>query len=182
MNLLVNCRRYSCLVAKKVEKATAEPINVKYTEEEVSVPAVNISSESETIQTSVDRVMNTMREKFGIQVPVTELVSKEQLEDWKRQFGEIYRTDLNGQTYIWHKLRRRDYVNLMSDEDLSSVQNADLRVFLRQEKIMQLGILYPEGEVLQDLLDSNAGVAGNISDEIMLASGFRAVQSKKIEL
>ena len=168
-------------MAKKTT-APAETINVKYAEETVTVPAVNISDETEQIQNSVDKVVDNMRAKLGIQRPIEEMVSKATLESWKKQFGEIYRTDLNGQTYVWHKLRRRDYVNLMSDEELSSVQNPDLRVFLRQEKIMQSGILYPEGEELQELLDNNAGVAGNISDEIMLASGFRAVQSKKIEL
>jgi hypothetical protein len=35
-------------------------------------------------------------------------------------------------------------------------------------------------EELERIVDENAGVAGNISDEIMLASGFRPVRSEKI--
>lgn len=138
------------------------------------------NTEDEQIKETVDKVMDNMRERYGIPAPVDEIVSKTQIDAWKKQFGEIYRTDLNGQTYIWHKLRRRDYIEIMNDETLNAVQNSDLRIFLRQEKILKVGILHPSGEQLERLIDENAGVAGNISDEIMLASGFRPVRSEKI--
>jgi len=141
---------------------------------------MNQKTEDEQLKESVDRVMDTMRERYGIPVPAGEVVPKEQLNAWKKQYNEIYRTDLNGQVYIWHKLRRRDYIEVMNDETLNSIENTDLRIFMRQEKILQCGILYPTGEELERIVDENAGVAGNISDEIMLASGFRPVRSEKI--
>lgn len=137
-------------------------------------------SDDEQIKESVDKVMDNMRERYGIPAPLNEIVSKSQLDAWKKQFGEVYRTDLNGQTYLWHKLRRRDYIEIMNDTELNAIQNTDLRIFLRQEKILKVGTLYPSDEQLEKLADENAGVAGNISDEIMLASGFRPVRSEKI--
>ena len=148
-------------------------------DEEVQVP-VQKKTDEEQLKESVDRVMDTMREHYGISAPTEDIVSKSQLDAWKKQFNEIYRTDLNGQTYIWHKLRRRDYIDIMNDETLNAIENTDLRIFMRQEKILLAGILHPSGEKLERIVDENAGVAGNISDEIMLASGFRPVRSEKI--
>jgi hypothetical protein len=147
-------------------------------DEDVQTPVQK--TEEEQLKESVDKVMDTMRERYGIPAPTEEVVSKSQLDAWKKQFNEIYRTDLNGQTYIWHKLRRRDYIDIMNDETLNAIENTDLRIFMRQEKILLAGILHPSGENLERIVDENAGVAGNISDEIMLASGFRPVRSEKI--
>ena len=129
---------------------------------------------------AVDAVMNNVRDRYGFKTHVDPVVPENQLNTWKKQYGEIYRTDLNDQTFIWHKLRRRDYIDIMGDESLNAIENTDLRVFMRQEKILQAGILYPTGEELENIVDMNAGVAGNISDEIMLASGFRPVRSEKL--
>ena len=109
-------------------------------DEDVQTPVQK--TEEEQLKESVDKVMDTMRERYGIPAPTEEVVSKSQLDAWKKQFNEIYRTDLNGQTYIWHKLRRRDYIDIMNDETLNAIENTDLRIFMRQEKILLAGILH----------------------------------------
>lgn len=131
-------------------------------------------------QEAIQGIVSQMKDTYGIQTPLSMEISDTELATWKKQYGEIYRTDLNGTTFVWHKLRRREYINLMSDEEIMALDNNDLKVFLRQEKIMNLAVLYPSGEELERVMDDNAGVAGNISDEIMLASGFRPVRSQKI--
>lgn len=129
------------------------------------------------LQDTVNKVVSKMKQQTGIS---DETISQQQLDEWKLQHGELYRTYLNGQSYIWHKIKRKDYVLLMTDKELSNLESAELRIFLRQEKIMKMCVVYPEGKTLDDIIENNAGVAGNISDEIMMVSGFKPVSSEKL--
>ena len=168
-------RRRRTVVPSLADNDATVPVN-----KELKINVEEVKEEDEQLQESVNKVMDKMRKDLEYPMNIDNLVDKEQLDSWKREFGEIYRTDLNDQVYIWHKLRRKDYIEVMSDESLNAIDNGDLRVFMRQEKILRKGVLYPSGEELEYLIDNNAGVAGNISDEIMLASGFRPVRSEKI--
>lgn len=168
-------RRRRTVVPSLADNDATVPVN-----KELKINVEEVKEEDEQLQESVNKVMDKMRKDLGYPMNIDNLVDKKQLDSWKREFGEIYRTDLNDQVYIWHKLRRKDYIEVMSDESLNTIENGDLRVFMRQEKILRKGVLYPSGEELEYLIDNNAGVAGNISDEIMLASGFRPVRSEKI--
>jgi hypothetical protein len=168
-------RRRRTVVPSLADNDATVPVN-----KELKINVEEVKEEDEQLQESVNKVMDKMRKDLGYPMNIDNLVDKKQLDSWKHEFGEIYRTDLNDQVYIWHKLRRKDYIEVMSDESLNAIDNGDLRVFMRQEKILRKGVLYPSGEELEYLIDNNAGVAGNISDEIMLASGFRPVRSEKI--
>lgn len=133
------------------------------------------------LQESVDKVVNKMREDLGLPQSLNSLIPQQQLDEWKLQYGELYRTVLNNQTFLWHKMRRREYIALMTDTELSDIQNADLRIFVRQERILKTCVLYPDQDTLEKIMDYNAGVASNVSDEIMLASGFRVGKTEKVE-
>lgn len=136
--------------------------------------------EEERLQASVNRVVTEMQQQIGIPSSIDKIISQQQLDEWKLRHGELYRTYLNGKSYIWHKIKRKDYISLMTDTELSAIDNAELRIFMRQEKIVKLCVLYPEPKELENIVENNAGVAGNISDEIMLVSGFRPVSSEQI--
>lgn len=154
---------------------------VKHDEQKpVIVNVDDIKEEDQELKESINRVMDNMREKMGYPIPLEKVVSNQQINAWKQEFGEVYRTDLNGQVYLWHKLRRKDYIDIMSNAEFSNIENSEVKVFLRQEEILRRGALFPNGEALDYIIENNAGVAANISDEIMLASGFRAVRSEKV--
>ena len=152
----------------------------KHDEQKVIVNVDDVNGDDKELKESIDRVMNNMRERMGYPLPLDKFVNKQQIDAWKQEFGEIYRTDLNGQVYIWHKLRRKDYIDIMSNAEFSNIENSEVKVFLRQEEILRRGALFPSGKELDYIIENNAGVAANISDEIMLASGFRAVRSEKV--
>lgn len=135
---------------------------------------------NERLQESVDKVVSSMKQQLGITGNLNDVISQQQLDEWKLKHGELYRTYLNGQNYIWHKIKRKDYIALMTDSELSALDNAELRIFLRQEKITKLCVIYPDTKTLDDIIENNAGVAGNLSDEIMMISGFRPVNSEQI--
>lgn len=130
------------------------------------------------VKTDIAGIVDSVLDQTVGQIPIG--VSSAQLAEWKKTYGEIFKTELNDEVFIWHKLRRREYIDVMSDDTLLKVENNDLRIFLRQEKITKIGVLYPTGEKLDNIIEMNAGVAGNISDEIMLASGFRPVRTEKL--
>ena len=158
-----------------------------YSEVEITKEQVNVGfedvveSNEEEFQTTVDKVVDKMKQDLGLLNNINDFVSRQQLDEWKLQYGELYTTVLNEQTFLWHKMRRKDYIELMTDEDLAAIKNADVRIFIRQERILKTCVLYPEQDILDNIIEYNAGIASNISDEIMLASGFRMGKTDKVE-
>jgi len=137
--------------------------------------------EAKKLQDSVNKVVGQMKQKLGLPEDISSIVSKQQIDAWKLQYGDLYRTHLNNQSFIWHKVRRKDYVELMTDPEISAIENQELRIFFRQEKITKQCVLYPDADTLERLIENNAGIAGNISDEIMMISGFRPVSTEQID-
>ena len=137
--------------------------------------------EAKKLQDSVNKVVGQMKQKLGLPEDISSIVSKQQIDAWKLQYGDLYRTHLNNQSFIWHKVRRKDYVELMTDPEISAIENQELRIFFRQEKITKQCVLYPDTDTLERLIENNAGIAGNISDEIMMISGFRPVSTEQID-
>ena len=163
------------------KRRTRAEIDAGLTLDEINgIKNVNFSAEDQKLQESVDKVVSGMKSKMGLSGSLSDSISQQQLDEWKLQHGELYRTYLNGQNYIWHKIKRKDYIALMTDSELSALDNAELRIFLRQEKITKLCVVYPDTKTLDDIIENNAGVAGNLSDEIMMISGFRPVSSEQI--
>lgn len=164
--------------SKVRKRRTRAEIDAGLTLDEIN--GIKKSDEEERLQESVDKVVSRMKDQIKISGFSSDMISQQQLNEWKLQHGELYRTYLNGQSYIWHKIKRKDYVSLMTDNELSSLDNSELRIFLRQEKITKMCVLYPDPDTLDKIVENNAGVAGNISDEIMMISGFRPVSSEQI--
>ncbi len=103
-------------------------------------------------------------------------LTQEQIEKWKEEFGAIYRTTISGIPYIWRKLRRIDYVDVMSRKKEEKSQDA--RVYARQDEITKRCVLYPEN--IAELVEQNGALSTVISDEIMLRSGFAAEETEEL--
>ena len=169
----------------EVEETTSVKIRKRRTRSEIdaglSLDEINsVKQQDSQLQESVNKVVGQMKQRLGLPEDINNLISQQQIDAWRLQYGELYRTYLNNQSFIWHKIRRKDYIALMTDEEMSNVENGELRIFLRQEKIIKLCVLYPDSVTLENLVENNAGIAGNIADEIMMASGFRPVSTEQI--
>lgn len=169
----------------EVEETTSVKIRKRRTRSEIdaglSLDEINsVKQQDSQLQESVNKVVGQMKQHLGLPEDINSLISQQQIDAWRLQYGELYRTYLNNQSFIWHKIRRKDYIALMTDEEMSNVENGELRIFLRQEKIIKLCVLYPDNVTLENLVENNAGIAGNIADEIMMASGFRPVSTEQI--
>lgn len=111
-------------------------------------------------------------------------ITKEQIAEWKKEYGHIYRTYLEDQPIIWRRLRRKEYEEIMlatvKDGDAEDDTERDYteRVFLRQDMIARAAIIYPDEPT--KLLDNYAFAATNLSEEIMAKSGFDMGQSEEL--
>lgn len=94
------------------------------------------------------------------------VLSEAQLEEWKQEFHHIYKSTIGDTSIIWRKLRRKEYVEAMTQE----VDNPATKIFDRQDLICKTCILFPED--VDDLIDQNGGLSGTIADEILMKSGF----------
>lgn len=118
------------------------------------------------------------------------VISKEQIEEWKSQYGHVYRTYLEGTPIIWRRLRRKEYeeiiINTYDDDDSNDEENDDeedpkkraARMYRRQNMIAKAAVIYPENAM--ELLESYAIAITNISDDVMAKSGFDMPKSEEL--
>jgi len=92
-------------------------------------------------------------------------LTEEVIQQWKKEFGKVFRSTINGQAIIWRKLKRKDYVKIMSNDEGISKD-----IYERQEEITKICVLYPSK--IEDLIIENGGLATAISDEVLSKSGF----------
>ena len=143
--------------------------------DETLIPkAKPVKKQKDVLKESVQKVMQQAEQSIK-----QDTITQQDIDAWKIEYGSVYQTLLAGNVYFWHKMRRKDYINVMTDEDLSQVEG-DLRIFMRQEKIVKTTVLYPDKDTLDQLMDENAGIAGNLSDEIMITSGFGAMKTQEL--
>lgn len=118
-------------------------------------------------------------------------ISKEQIEEWKNEYGHIYRTFLDGNPIIWRRLKRKEYEEITistADDELDLNEDEEdtpdvarkrtARMYNRQNMIAQATIIYPENAM--DLLNNYALAITNISDDVMARSGFDMPKSEEL--
>lgn len=98
------------------------------------------------------------------------------IQAWKAEHGKVFKTVIDGEDYIWRKLKRKEYVALMSVK--SEEEDLDARIYERQEEIAKLVILFPEN--ITELVEENAGLATTIADEVIARSGFGITETQEL--
>ena len=104
-----------------------------------------------------------------------EVVSQAQIDEWKKEFGEIYRTHIGNIDVIWHKLRRKEYVELMTQE---YTEEGQARIFARQDNIVRTVVLAPAD--IDKYINGLAGFSTSIADEVMARSGFDLTNTEQL--
>ena len=100
----------------------------------------------------------------------TEL-TPELLKELKAQHKKLFKTVLGEDIFVWHKLNRKEYKQVMK-----KLEDRDERLWAREEEACRLAIVYPCQEVIEEMLDESAGLATILSDEIYEKSGFRVAE------
>lgn len=109
-------------------------------------------------------------------------LSQAQIDEWKAEYGHVYKTADGKDTIIYRPIRRSEYRKLMIDTDITAEEALDTekrieRLENRQTELCNLTVLYPDNII--ELLEERAGLALNLSDEIMGHSGFNNLKESE---
>lgn len=140
---------------EKFEAAEAKPI------EEVKEAEVVEAVEAETTETTEETM---------------EGPTNAQIDRWKKEHGRIYKNIIDGEVYIWRRLRRREYVDAIAIKTDSPSHD----IYVRQNIIAAAVTLYPEAEVMAERIEMYAGLATEVADRAVYKSGFEV--SETVEL
>ena len=97
------------------------------------------------------------------------------IQDWKKEFCAVYKTNIAGYDFIFRPMNRAEYKFFRKEMD-STEEDAD-RLDIRmnnEENIVKVATLYPQGEELEKILNDCGGIANLLSDDILYYSGFAA--------
>ena len=118
----------------------------------------------------MDENMINNANEFGID-ETTEL-TYELIEEIKKKYKKVWKTTLiDGTEIIWRRLNRKEYKTIMKDYEY--IQDRGERLMEREDAVCRAAVVYPCASVLEDIIDSMAGVSSVLSDDIYEKSGFR---------
>lgn len=127
-----------------------------------------------------DQVKKEIQEESSdrmIPVPEEESpLTKKELDLWRKEFKHIYKTQIGDNIFVWKKLKRREYADIISQAyDGLTARNIQI---IQEEEITKVAVLYPKNIVA--LIEEEAGTATTLSEEIMAKSGFDRVYSSEL--
>lgn len=126
-----------------------------------------------------DETLEVTHEAEAMQAPV-EAVGTEptnaQIDRWKAEHGKVFKNVIAGDTYIWRRLKRSEYVAAMAIESDVPTEN----MYLRQDAIARAVTIFPSVEVMSERIEEFAGLAGEIADRAVLKSGFQASETEEL--
>ena len=118
----------------------------------------------------MDENMINNTNEFGID-ETTEL-TYELIEEIKKKYKKVWKTTLiDGTEIIWRRLNRKEYKTIMKDYEY--IHDRGERIMDREDAVCLAAVVYPCASVLEDIIDSMAGVSSVLSDDIYEKSGFR---------
>lgn len=108
-------------------------------------------------------------------------ITRAEIEAWKALHGKVYKTMAGEQrAFIYRPIKRHEYTKLMLDTELTPEEEPLAEKRLKRLSDRQIGIcmictLWPSQEEMERMLENEAGLASNLSNEIMDHSGFDAL-------
>lgn len=104
------------------------------------------------------------------EIEEAELSNSEKLDRWRALYQKIYLSVYDEQEFVWRKIKRREYVEIMESTTAEEIDDA---VEQRQYLTLKTCILSPSGEQeLDELLEEYPGLLTSLSAEILKKSGF----------
>jgi hypothetical protein len=157
--------------------------------EEVGADSVLILSEEVDTQETMQEVEADEEIALGVEdLPDDELIwpggpTAGQIKMWKQEYGDVYVTSITYDKHIaWRTLNRLEYKNLVKKME-QLVQAGQLTQseanLWNEEAITEICILYPAYDK-QSLVSEMAGLPSLISQEVLEASGFLALEVRQL--
>jgi hypothetical protein len=106
-----------------------------------------------------------------------------EVEAWKKQFGDIYVTTFTpDQHVIWRTVTRFEYKRLVKNMEMAvstgQVTQSEAN-FNNEELLCEICVLFPK-TARAEMASDMAGIASIISQEVMEASGFVALDVQQL--
>jgi hypothetical protein len=157
--------------------------------EEVGADSVLILSEEVDTQETMQEIETDEDVALGVEdLPDDELIwpggpTAGQIKLWKQEYGDVYVTSITYDKHIaWRTLNRLEYKNLVKKME-QLVQAGQLTQseanLWNEEAITEICILYPAYDK-QSLVSEMAGLPSLISQEVLEASGFLALEVRQL--
>jgi len=143
----------------------------------------------EVIVAETDLETPMSEENIGVEdLPDTEEIwpngpTAGQVKAWKREFGDVYVTSISYDKHIaWRTLNRLEYKNLFKKMEqlvqAGQLSQSEANLW-NEEAIAETCILYPQYDK-QSLISEMAGLPSLISQEVLEASGFLALEVRQL--
>ena len=100
---------------------------------------------------------------------VKELTIEEKIMQWKKIYKKVFSSQIDGTEYIWHRISRKDYNDVMEINVGDSIED---KIYNRQVEIIKVSVLNMDEEEINSKIDELAGLASSLADEILNKSGF----------
>jgi hypothetical protein len=106
--------------------------------------------------------------------------TRNQVENWKQQFGDIYQIDFEEDTYIYRTISRFEYKQLMNniegnqDNPQGGSGDPSQTGWFREEQICNSCVIWPEDYNHEAMGEGKAGVPTVIAEYVMSSSGFNS--------
>lgn len=100
---------------------------------------------------------------------VKELTLEEKIMQWKKIYKKVFSSQIDGTEYIWHRISRKDYNDVMEINVGDSIED---KIYNRQIEIIKASVLNMDEEEINSKIDELAGLASSLADEILNKSGF----------
>ena len=157
--------------------------------EETGADSVLILSEEEVADEAIQDVVADEETPLGVEdLPDDELIwpggpTAGQIKLWKQEYGDVYVTSITYDKHIaWRTLNRLEYKNLVKkmEQLVQAGQLTQTEANLwNEEAITEICILYPAYDK-QSLVAEMAGLPSLISQEVLEASGFLALEVRQL--
>lgn len=99
--------------------------------------------------------------------------TQQQIDEWKKTFGDVYSVELaGGDIYLYRPMKRFEYKQV-----LQLTQDEKTRMFA-EEKVVQTCVLWPHIDATK-LSTEKAGTVATLVEAIMTASNFGAAQEPR---
>ncbi len=157
--------------------------------EETGADSVLIFSEEEAADEAIQDALADEEAPLGVEdLPDDELIwpggpTAGQIKLWKQEYGDVYVTSITYDKHIaWRTLNRLEYKNLVKkmEQLVQAGQLSQTEANLwNEEAITEICILYPAYDK-QSLVAEMAGLPSLISQEVLEASGFLALEVRQL--
>lgn len=161
----------------------------------VAKPVVEDVAEEEALVLSVDEEIEDLEDMNpeDLIIRVEELDPDQELFQggptagdvvaWKREYGDVYLTAIDYDNYIiWRTITRgeyRDHVKNMTELTVSGRMSEIEATLFNEEAICEMCSLFPQMSA-SSMSGSMAGVPALITQQVMEASGFMALEVRQL--